>query len=140
MTISTPLGKITRPVWFIFGGVFVVLGALGAILPLLPTTPFIILAAIAFGKSSERCRRWLYQQPYFGPLLIAWESHGVIPVGAKILALLSMSLSFLALIISDKVPIWALVIIGIILSGCGWFVASRPSKNPDEDSEMERLN
>ena len=119
---------ISRPVWFAIGWIFVVLAALGAILPLLPTAPFLIIAAIAFSKSSERCRRWLYNQPLFGPILTEWEEHGVIPRGAKVIALISMTLSFAALLISGKVPVWALVIVGVFLLACGWFVASRPSK------------
>ena len=131
MSGKYPLSKtswISRPVWFAIGWIFVVLAALGAILPLLPTAPFLIIAAIAFSKSSERCRQWLYNQPLFGPILTEWEEHGVIPRGAKVIALISMTLSFAALLISGKVPVWALVIVGIFLLACGWFVASRPSK------------
>jgi uncharacterized membrane protein YbaN (DUF454 family) len=131
MSGKSPLSKtswISRPVWFAIGWIFVVLAVLGAILPLLPTAPFLIIAAIAFSKSSERCRQWLYNQPLFGPILIDWEEHGVIPRGAKVIALISMTLSYAALLISGKVPVWALVIVGVFLLACGWFVASRPSK------------
>jgi len=131
MSGKSPLPKISwisRPVWFAIGWIFVVLAALGAILPLLPTAPFLIIAAIAFSKSSERCRQWLYNQPLFGPILTEWEEHGVIPRGAKVIALISMTLSCAALLISGKVPVWALVIVGVFLLACGWFVASRPSK------------
>ena len=131
MSGKSPLLKtrgFSRPVWFAIGWIFVVLAALGAILPLLPTAPFLIIAAIAFSKSSERCRQWLYNQPLFGPILTEWEEHGVIPRGAKVIALISMTLSFAALLISGKVPVWALVIVGVFLLACGWFVASRPSK------------
>ena len=126
--------RISRPVWFVIGWIFVVLAALGAVLPLLPTAPFLIIAAIAFSKSSERCRQWLYNQPIFGAILTDWEEHGVIPQGAKVLALLSMALSFVALLISGKVPFWVLVFIGTFLLACGWFVASRPSKKPITNS------
>jgi len=131
MSGKSPLLKtswISRPVWFAIGWMFVVLAALGAILPLLPTAPFLIIAAIAFSKSSERCRQWLYNQPLFGSILTEWEEHGVIPRGAKVIALISMTLSFAALLISGKVPVWVLVIVGVFLLACGWFVASRPSK------------
>jgi uncharacterized membrane protein YbaN (DUF454 family) len=131
MSGQRPLQKtsrISRPFWLAIGWIFVVLAALGAVLPLLPTAPFLIIAAIAFSKSSEKCRQWLYKQPLFGSILIDWEEHGVIPSSAKVIALLSMTLSFVALFISGKVPIWALVIIGVFMVACGWFVASRPSK------------
>jgi len=122
------ISQISRPFWLAIGWIFVVLAVLGAVLPLLPTAPFLIIAAIAFSKSSEKCRQWLYNQPLFGSILIDWEEHGVIPSGAKVIALLSMTLSFVALFISGKVPLWALVIIGAFMVACGWFVASRPSK------------
>ena len=131
MSGQRPLQKtsrISRPFWLAIGWIFVVLAALGAVLPLLPTAPFLIIAAIAFSKSSERCRQWLYNQPLFGPILIEWEEHRVIPMGAKVIALIGMTLSFAALLISGKVPVWALVIVGAFLLACSWFVASRPSK------------
>lgn len=73
------------------GWVAVGLAVLGAVLPLLPTTPFLLVAAWAFGRSSRRLRQWLYDSKLFGPLLQSWQKHGAIPVWAKVLAVLAMA-------------------------------------------------
>ncbi len=75
-------------------GIFcVLLGVVGAFLPLIPTTPFILLAAWCFLRSSPRAYHWIQQQPVFGPALKEWENHRTIARPAKILALSMMALS-----------------------------------------------
>lgn len=130
--------RLARPFWFALGWLAVGLGALGAILPLLPTTPFLLVAVWAFGKSSERWRQWVYRQPTFGPMVLAWERHGVIPIWAKIAALATMAMSFTGLVLSGKPPDWALVLIGITLAAVAWFVASRPSRPPPAPPLVKR--
>lgn len=75
--------------WFFFG-----VGLLGAFLPVLPTTPFMILALWAFSNSSKRLRTWLYTHRVFGPPLQRWSEHRVIPVSAKLASVGAMSASF----------------------------------------------
>ncbi|GAA5818474.1 MAG: YbaN family protein [Methanobrevibacter sp. CfCl-M3] len=58
--------KVKRAIYFVFGATFLSLGAIGVVLPLLPTTPFVILAALCFGKSSERAEKWILSNKYFG--------------------------------------------------------------------------
>lgn len=62
------------------------LGAVGVILPVIPTTPFVLVAAWCFARSSERLHRRLLEHRTFGPLDREWEDHGVIPLRAKILS------------------------------------------------------
>jgi uncharacterized membrane protein YbaN (DUF454 family) len=58
--------KIVRTLWFIAGTICVVLGAIGIVFPLLPTTPFLLAAAACYYKSSERMHRWLLNNKWFG--------------------------------------------------------------------------
>ncbi|MBF0264254.1 MAG: YbaN family protein [Gammaproteobacteria bacterium] len=77
------------------GWLCVVLGFIGAFLPVMPTTVFIIIAAWAFSKSSERWYLWLKQHHIFGESLKAWEQHHAIPEKAKYIALTMLLLSYL---------------------------------------------
>ncbi|MFQ5519061.1 MAG: YbaN family protein [Mariprofundus sp.] len=74
------------------GFLFVGLGFIGAFLPLLPTTPFILLAAACFAKSSERWHRWLLANRIFGPMIKNWQSHQCISCNSKRIAVLSVLL------------------------------------------------
>lgn len=71
---------------------FVLLAAVGTVLPLLPTTPFLLLAVGCFGRSSPRCSDWLVRTPLFGSLLSEWQRHGVVRPKAKAAALGSMAI------------------------------------------------
>lgn len=115
-----------RLAWLILGGAALFLGALGVVLPVLPTTPFVILAAFAFGKSSPRLHNWLINLPTFGPMIKDWEAYGAIPVRAKIIACTMMAAVF-ALSLYADLPRAALIAqaIGIAL-GAG-YVLTRPS-------------
>jgi len=69
------------------GWLFVVLGVAGALLPVLPTTPFILLAAACFARSSERFYAWLLDNRVFGPLIRDWRAHRAMPRRAKWVAI-----------------------------------------------------
>jgi uncharacterized membrane protein YbaN (DUF454 family) len=70
--------RTNSPLWLVLGVLFVALAALGVALPLLPTTPFVLLASWCFARSSPRLQAWLRRSPLFGPLLRDWErDHGV---------------------------------------------------------------
>ena len=72
------------------GWAFVGLAALGAFLPLLPTTPFVLLASSCFIRSSPRARKWLYESRLFGPALRDWEEHRAVRRPVKILAVVTV--------------------------------------------------
>jgi len=87
------------------GALFLLLGVLGLFLPVLPTTPFLLLAAACFARSSRRIFTWLLNHPQFGPLIREWREHRSIPYRAKRTALGLIALSF-AVSIGFFVPGW----------------------------------
>ena len=90
-----------RALWFVVGLCAVALAVLGVALPLLPTTPFVLLAAFAFAKSSERWHTWLRRHRVFGPIIENWREHGAISRRAiSALAWVSINRSPLARAIS----------------------------------------
>ena len=114
----------------ICGWTNVVLGMIGAIVPGMPTTVFLLIALWAFTRSSPRCRTWLYTHPKGGPSLAAWSQYGVIPPRAKCLALTSMMVSF-TIITALAAPNWAAPLsTGVILALVAAFIVTRPSYPP----------
>jgi uncharacterized membrane protein YbaN (DUF454 family) len=87
------------PVRLLFAGLgtlFVLLAMAGLFVPVLPTTPFLLLAAACFARSSRRIFNWLLSQPQFGPLIREWREHRSMPYRAKRTALVLIALSFAA--------------------------------------------
>ncbi len=91
--------------YFLFGCLFLLLGLIGAVLPLMPTTVFLIAAAWAFGRSSPRLERWLLGHPACGPMLVAWRKNRVIPRRAKVAACCGMIFGFVLFLITSQ-PRW----------------------------------
>lgn len=77
-----------------FAWFFVVLGVIGAVLPLLPTTPFLLLALALFAKSSPRFHRMLLEHPRFGPSLLQWQEHRLMARNVKYKASILIVISF----------------------------------------------
>jgi len=75
-----------RLVWVGVGAAALMTGIVGIVVPLLPTTPFVLLAAFCFARGSTRCEAWLLGHPRFGPMVRNWRERHVIPLGAKRLA------------------------------------------------------
>lgn len=75
------------------GWVSFTLGIVGIFLPVLPTTPFLLLAAFCFAKSSARFYNWLLNHRWFGPSIVSWKKNGTIPRKTKIVALTLLALS-----------------------------------------------
>ena len=117
---ATPTGP-TRLLPTIAGLICVALAAAGAVLPLLPTTPFLLLAAACFARGSPRLHRWLHTNPLFGVYLRRYRQGEGIPLAAKIATLtllwLSLTASALWAVPESLWPIRvALVLVGLCVS------------------------
>ena len=121
-----------RALWLLLGLVAVGLGAVGVVLPLLPTTPFLLLAAFAFARSSERWHQWLVNHQIFGPLIEDWNRYGAISRSAKTVSVLSM-LAVVLISVALKVPALVLAIQAMVLMMVAIFVLSRPSPPSMDD-------
>jgi uncharacterized protein len=82
-----------RVLWLAAGASSLLLGVIGIYLPLLPTTPFVLLAAFCFSRGSERWARWIENHRHFGPMVRQWRDHRAVPLRAKQLAVVVMTIS-----------------------------------------------
>ena len=124
-----------RSLWAIGGFIALGLGILGIPLPLLPTTPFLLLAAFCFSRSSERLHDWLVNHPRLGPPIKDWNEHGAIPFKTKLLATAMMAGAF-GLAWAVGAPPIALISQLVILPMVGLFIWTRPGR-PETRPETE---
>lgn len=115
-----------RILWGGLGGISVGLGAAGVVLPLVPTTPFMLLAAYCFARSSPRLERWLTGHPRFGPAIMDWRAHRAISQRGKVLAVVAIGLTF-ALSVVLRLPVGVLAVQAVVLSAVSLFILTRPS-------------
>jgi uncharacterized membrane protein YbaN (DUF454 family) len=118
--------KMSRLVYRLIGFIALGLAVLGAILPVLPTTVFVLLAAWAFARSSPKLHATLLSHHRFGPVLRDWEQHGAIPRSAKIAAIVGMGISLTVVIVfADG---WVIpTLTGLVLAASASYVLSRPA-------------
>lgn len=81
-----------RAPWLIAGVLALAVGIVGIFVPLLPTTPLVLLAAACFSRGSSRCEHWLLNHPRFGPMVRDWRRNRMVPLRAKQLATVTMAL------------------------------------------------
>ena len=127
--------------WLALGWTSVGLGIAGAFLPLLPTTPFLLLAAFAFSRGSQQLHDWLVEHPQLGPPIHHWHAHGAISRKVKIYASISMVAVFVLSLVMGA-PGWVLVMQALILSFVAVFLWSRkePPATQDTQSHEQPLN
>lgn len=134
IVILTPIYKVNNQMkrtikylWLLLGLSSLGLALLGAILPLLPTVPFLLLAAFFFAKSSEKLHTWLINHPLFGKMISDWHERGAINKKAKYLATLSVLLVLSFSIFLDLKPMILYLQI-TLLSLVLLFIWTRPNE------------
>jgi hypothetical protein len=127
--------RALRWLYVSLGCTFVGLGVAGALLPLLPTTPFMLLALWAFARSSPRLERWLLEHRRWGPPLSRWRAHRVIPRSAKLVSWSSMAVSLTWMIVWSPAPPWSIAAAAAVMAYGAWFIARCPSRPPAPSDE-----
>jgi uncharacterized membrane protein YbaN (DUF454 family) len=102
------------------------LGVVGAFLPILPTTPFLLVAAWAASRGSPKLHRWLYEHPRFGSALIAWEEKRAVSTAAKWTACIFMSLSW-GIMYWQTETLIVPVMTAVLFVCVGTFLVTRPT-------------
>jgi hypothetical protein len=124
------LSPARRWLYFAAGWVFFALGVLGTVLPIVPTTPFMLLALWAFSASSERFHDWLYHHRIFGPPLQRWRRERVVPLWTKVLALASMCASLVYVGFFVRPPWYAFAPMLLVVAAGALFISRIPSRRP----------
>ncbi|MFM2480477.1 YbaN family protein [Celerinatantimonas sp. YJH-8] len=120
-----------RYIFLSIGWLSVGLGGAGIVLPLVPTTPFLLLACFCFSKGSPRFEQWLLKHQLFGPFISNWRVHRVIPIQAKCLAVLMLVVSAMGLVFTSipwtgRLGIWSMLLVILL------FIVTRRSRIPLE--------
>lgn len=111
---GSAVGRWGRPLWTAAGAVFLALGAIGVPLPVLPTTPFLLLAAACFLRGSPRMYGWMMSNRLFGRQLAAFRAGQGVPARTKVLAITLLWLGIgvsIALVVPGTV--WRLLLAAI---------------------------
>ena len=119
-------GGLQRRLYLALGVLSAVMGAAGVVLPLVPTTPFLLVSVWAFSRSSPRFQRYIETHPRFGPPLAAWRERRAIPRRAKALAAVALAASWgvtAAMVGGVLVP----AVSGAALGAVGLWILTRPT-------------
>jgi uncharacterized membrane protein YbaN (DUF454 family) len=116
------MGQWSRVIFLLLGWAFVGLAVLGVFLPLLPTTPFLLLASSCFLRSSPRWQRWLKANRVFGPMIRDWDEHRAVRRPVKVLALAVVSAVLVLAAVRDThwVVRTLIVLLGLIGLAVVW--------------------
>jgi uncharacterized membrane protein YbaN (DUF454 family) len=116
------VGQRSRIIFLLLGWGFVGLAVLGVFLPLLPTTPFLLLASSCFLRSSPRWQRWLKANRHFGPMIRDWDEHRAVRRPVKVVAVAVVSAVLVTAAVRDLH--WAvrtlIVLLGLVGLAVVW--------------------
>lgn len=126
---------MVRTTYLLAGLVALALGVIGTLLPLLPTVPFVILAAFCFARSSPALERRLVEHPRFGPHIRAWRSRGAISRNGKKAALVAFAVSAVFGLLFLAFP-WSLIPLAAAFIGGSW-IWTRPEPPAVETDRSE---
>ena len=114
------------------GLLLVAIGLIGTVVPLLPTTIFLILAAGCFARSSPRLETWLVEHPRFGPPLVAWRKYGAISPRAKVSACIGMTIGYVLFWLGAHPGPWLAILVAAFMLASAAYVLTRPGMPPQQ--------
>lgn len=126
-----------RWLWFALGWAMVGLGVIGALLPVMPTTIFLILAVGCFARSSPTFEQRLLAHPRYGPSLRLWREQGAVSGKGKAFASAGMAVGF-GLFCWGAHPSWRLLLgVGLFFAASAGYVLSRPAPRLEPNPVVE---
>ena len=107
--------KIVRSLFFVAGSISLVIGAIGIVLPILPTTPLLLLALACYCRSSERMTHWMLNNKYFGKYIRNYKEGKGIPIKTKVftISILWITIGYSTLFV---IPVWIAQLILFIIA------------------------
>jgi uncharacterized membrane protein YbaN (DUF454 family) len=114
------LSPIGRTLWLLLAVACLGLALVGVVVPLLPTTPFALLAAYAAARSSTRLHGWLLASPALGPVIRDWETHRAVSGRTKLVALATMTVTAVVIGLVAPSPVLALGTIAVMGAVATW--------------------
>ena len=123
------VARIGRYAYILAGWLCLGLGVVGIFLPLLPTTPFVLLAAFCFSRGSQTLHSWLLTQQTFGPIIRDWNQHGVIRQRVKWISTCLIILMLSYPVFFKELPLFAKIAAAAVGLGVLGFIWTRPSES-----------
>lgn len=134
-TPKTKKQKIIRWLLLVAGTICLVLGAIGIVLPILPTTPFLLLSAACYLRSSERMHKWLLNNRWFGEYIKNYQAGRGIPIKTKLFALtvLWATILFSTFFIVDEILVVQVVLLVIAAGVTAHLVRIPTYRKPNQN-------
>jgi len=124
--LTRPTNQWVRRLYWLLGMLMLALAVIGAVLPVMPTTIFVILAAACFGRASPRWEAYLLNHPRFGPSLVAWREQGAISRKGKICAVAGITFGIGVFWLCSKPSWWLGVMVTLFMVSCAIWILTRP--------------
>ncbi len=116
------------------GWLSLALGIIGVVLPIMPSTVFLLIALWCFSRSHPQLAAWLYSHPSLGRPLRDWREHGVVPLHAKVFATVMMLTSLGVIWFGTSGSVYVISSVGLLFAIVLGYLFSCPHKRPIHDS------
>ena len=130
LPVPKPLHRALRWLLWLIGSISLALGLIGVVLPVMPTTPFILLAAACYARASPALHQRMRDHRWIGPMLCDWEQHRNLTLRVKTVALSMMAVTLCTSIWTLQGRHWlqAMLVAGGLLAVwvVGWYIPTRP--------------